>query len=352
MWVKNEVYKNSLNSILDDQNIEWEKFKNRTILITGATGLIGVNLVNALLYVNEILNINCRILALVRNTEKAKEKFSTQKTDNLVFINGDILEKISCDEKIDYIIHAASQTASRKFVEEPINTIDVALRGTKNVLELAKKNNILSMVFLSTMEVYGRPQNDEKISETHSTDLDTTEIRNCYPISKRMCENLCVCYGVNAKIARLTQTFGPGVSYDDERVFAQFARCAIKKEDIVLHTKGETKRSYLYTADAVRAIFTILLKGASGQAYNVANEETYCSIYEMAQLVANECTGGKIKVRCELEENIEKLGYAPTLCMNLSVDKLKKLGWKPEYDLVSMYNNMINALEDSLHGTI
>ena len=159
-----------------------------------------------------------------------------------------------------------------------------------------------------------------------------------------MCESLCVSYcseyGVPAAIARLTQTFGPGVQADDNRVFAEFARCAINKQDIVLHTKGETKRSYVYTADAARAILSILLSGTPAQAYNVANRDTYCTIYEMAQMVAAELTGGEISVRCELTD-AEKLGYAPVLHMNLDTTRLCQLGWKPVYSLSDMFRRMI-----------
>lgn len=343
MWIENDILKNDLNDILNDSNIEWQQLKNATILITGATGLIGSNLVNALLYANERINLNCQIFALTRNANRAAKEFKMQMTKNLNFIEGDVRNKIEIEGNIDYIIHAASQTSSKKFIEDPVNTIDVSLKGTKNILELARQKNVKSMIFLSTMEVYGRPSSDEKIDEKHSTNLDTTEIRNCYPISKRMCENLCVCYNTNSKIARLTQTFGPGVGYNDERVFAEFARCVIENKDIILHTKGETKRCYLYTSDAVRAIFTILLKGENGQAYNVANENTYCSIYEMAQLVANECANGKISVKC-IEEDISKYGYAPTLYMNLNTKKLQHLGWKTNKGLKEMFENMINTL--------
>lgn len=131
-------------------------------------------------------------------------------------------------------------------------------------------------------------------------------VRACYPESKRMCENLCACYmkeyGVPVNIVRLTQTFGPGVEYDDGRIFAELARCVIEKRDIVLHTKGETKRNYLFTKDAVNAIITVLLHGENGQAYNAANEETYCSILEMANMVAKKCGKGDIKVKIELEK--------------------------------------------------
>lgn len=163
-----------------------------------------------------------------------------------------------------------------------------------------------------------------------------------------MCEALCTAYvaqyGVPAKIVRLTQTFGPGVAYDDGRVFAEFARCAIEKRNIVLHTKGETKRSYLYTEDAAAAILTVLLKGESGQAYNAANEETYCSIREMAQLVAEECAKGEIGVDIQIEDE-SKFGYAPVLRMNLDTRKLRNLGWRAKVDLKTAFFYMMRDMK-------
>ena len=177
-------------------------------------------------------------------------------------------------------------------------------------------------------------------------------VRSCYPESKRMCESLCASYaseyGVPAKVVRLTQTFGPGVAYNDGRVFAEFARCAIEGRNIVLNTKGETKRNYLYTEDAANALFTVLAKGVPGEAYNAANEETYCTIYEMACLVAKECAGGKIEVEVRERADAAKLGYAPTLHMNLDASKLRSLGWEPQVGFVDMYKNTIQAMSDSL----
>ena len=168
------------------------------------------------------------------------------------------------------------------------------------------------------------------------------------PESKRMCESLCASYssefGVPAKVVRLTQTFGPGVKYDDGRVFAEFARCAIERRNIVLKTKGETRRSYLYTEDAVNAILTVLYNGIPGEAYNAANEETYCSIYEMAKMVAGRFGDNSVKVLVE-ETNPEKLGYAPVLHMNLDTTKLRNLGWKAKFNLESMYQNMIEDMK-------
>ena len=223
-----------------------------------------------------------------------------------------------------------------------------AVEGTVNMLEFARANNAKGFVYLSSMEVYGTPSTDEKIDEKHSTNLDTMSVRTCYPESKRMCESLCASYaseyGVPAMVVRLTQTFGPGVEYNDGRVFAEFARCAIEGRNIILNTKGETKRNYLYTEDAADAIFTVLANGTAGEAYNAANEDTYCSIYEMACLVAEECAGGRIEVEIRERPDAAKLGYAPTLHMNLDTSKLRSLGWQPVTGLADMYRNMIESI--------
>ncbi len=247
------------------------------------------------------------------------------------------------------MIHAASQTSSRAFVEQPVETIFTAVNGTRSALEFARQNEVQCFVYLSTMEIYGAPVDDEKIDEKHGTNLDTMQPRSCYPESKRLCEVLCASwqkeYGVPVRVLRLTQTFGPGVRYDDGRVFAEFARCVIEGRDIVLKTEGLTCRSYLYTADAVSAILTVLLRGSDGEAYNAANEETYCSIREMADLAARECAEGKIKVRIEADKDPSVFGYAPTLHMNLDTSKLRALGWHPSCGLAEAYRRMIKSMQ-------
>ncbi|MCM1362159.1 MAG: NAD(P)-dependent oxidoreductase [Clostridiales bacterium] len=323
---------------------------NSKILVTGATGLVGSAIVKKLLEQG-----NNKVVALVRNSEKAEKIFADYETDNLEIMISDI-----CDLKpeavgVDYIIHAASQTSSKAFVNQPVETINTAIKGTTAILEFARVNPVKSFVYLSSMEVYGLPVTDEKIYEDHSTNLDTMVVRSCYPESKRMCENICVSYfseyDVPVKIVRLTQTFGPGVAYNDGRVFAEFARCAIEGRDIVLKTKGETKRNYLYLEDAVDAILAVLMKGENGSAYNAANEDTYCSIYEMAKLVTEKCSNKKISVIIEENEDIAKLGYAPTLKMNLSTEKLKRLGWKAKVGLSDMFKIMIQDMRINCNGS-
>lgn len=324
-----------------------EKLRGKTIFVTGATGLIGQTLVSALLR----SDVGIKVIACVRDAAKAQRMFGGAGRGNLQLMVSDILsmptEKLG--EPVDYVIHAASQTSSRAFVDQPVETIFTAVDGTRRALEFAANNQVQGFLYLSTMEVYGTPENDEKIDEKHGTNLDTMQPRSCYPESKRLCEILCASwqkeYGVPVRVLRLTQTFGPGVQYNDGRVFAEFARCAMEGRDIVLKTAGKTCRSYLYTADAVSAMLTVLVCGEAGKAYNAANESTYCSILQMAEMVAAECAGGKIGVRIEAEEDPSRLGYAPTLHMNLDTSRLRTLGWSPVYGLADSYRRMMMAMQ-------
>ena len=184
---------------------------------------------------------------------------------------------VEVDDKIDHIIHCASITTSKVMISRPVDVIRTSLNGTENLLELAKEKQVRSMVYVSSMEMYGalNLQNDQMVTEEMTGYLNPLALRSNYPESKRMCENMCVAYGtqyeVPVKIARLAQTFGAGVLPGENRVFAQFARSAMKGSDIVLHTEGKSEGNYCYTADAVRALLTILVKGENMQAYNAVS---------------------------------------------------------------------------------
>ena len=312
-----------------------EEFKGMNIYITGATGLIGSSLVNELLTYDDV-----NIVLQIRNEEKARKLFG----DKVKYIVCDLLDTPRYEGKIDYIVHCANPTSSQFFVNNPVETINMAVNGTINILEFAKNKAVKGFVFLSTMEVYGFPERGHKVKENEGGSFDSAVVRNCYPLSKQVCESLCVAYaseyGVPTRVIRLTQTFGPGIDYNDGRVFAEFARCAIEGRDIVLKTKGETERDYLYTLDAVSAILTVLLKGKDGEIYTAANEDTFCSIYQMARMVAD-MGGVNVLVK---EQDTSKMGYANTLHMDLDTSKLKSLGWKPKYGLKEMYANLLDSL--------
>ena len=163
-----------------------------------------------------------------------------------------------------------------------------------------------------------------------------------------MCECLCNAYaaqyGLDVKSARLAQTFGAGILPTENRVFAQFARSAVKGDDIVLHTTGESEGNYVYTADAIRAILLLLAKGESGEAYNIANEQSHTTIRNMAELVAEQIAGGAIRVVLDIPQDASSLGYAPPVKMWLDASKMRALGWEPTVGLADAYRRMIRYM--------
>lgn len=328
--MNNSIFEEDIKNIIND--FDMSVFDGKTILVTGATGLIGK------LCVKSLLNsgYNTQVIALVRDEEKAKNIFGESK--RLTYLVQDINQRINTTRRVDYIIHAASTTSSKDFVEKPVETIYTAINGSRNILEFAKNKRLEGMVYLSSLEIYGVNEK-ENIKEEDYGYIDILNPRSSYSESKKMVETMCISYGteygVPVKIARLAQTFGAGVSISDNRVFAQFAKAIINKENIILHTKGETKRNYCYTTDAVRSIFTILTKGENNNAYNVANENSYCSISEMAHLLENEYT----KVEYKIDE--VNRGYNPTVKIALNTEKLNALGWEAKVNLKEMFDRLI-----------
>lgn len=345
-----EILIEDLN-IVANSKLDYFKFKGATFLITGATGLIGSLLVKALLTVSRLHQLNIRVVALVRNITKAKAIFSDiQDNENISYIVADLAddEIVFCD-KIDYIVHAAAVTTSKIMVEKPVETIFTAIRGTEKVLNLALTKNVRTIVYISSMEIYGSVGTSGKVKEDSLGIIDLTAARSCYPEGKRMCECLCNAYyheyGLNVLSARLAQTFGAGILPNENRVFAQFARSAINGEDIVLHTEGKSEGNYVYTRDAILAIFTLLLNGQGGQAYNVTNESSHTTIAKMAQLVADEFSDGKSNLVFDIPDNMNKFGYAPDVKLFLSSEKLRKLGWQPKVALTEAYARMIEFMK-------
>lgn len=328
--MNNSIFEEDIKNIIN--YFDMSVFNGKTILVTGATGLIGK------LCVKSLLNsgYNTQVIALVRDEEKAKNIFGESK--RLTYLVQDINQRINTTRRVDYIIHAASTTSSKDFVEKPVETIYTAINGSRNILEFAKNKRLEGMVYLSSLEIYGVNEK-ENIKEEDYGYIDILNPRSSYSESKKMVETMCISYGteygVPVKIARLAQTFGAGVSISDNRVFAQFAKAIINKENIILHTKGETKRNYCYTTDAVRGIFTILTKGENNNAYNVANENSYCSISEMAHLLENEYT----KIEYKIDE--VNRGYNPTVKIALNTEKLNALGWEAKVDLKEMFDRLI-----------
>jgi nucleoside-diphosphate-sugar epimerase len=315
---------------------------NASFLITGATGLIGSSLIRCLL----ALDKGVRVIAPVRNKEKAVAMFDDL-FDQVEWMECDLA---SCDYdqagEVDYVIHCAAPTSSKFFVESPVETIRVIYEATASLLEYSRRQCIKGFVYLSSLEVYGSDLPDAIITEDMQGYWDVMSVRSSYPVAKRAVENLCCAYaseyGVPVKVARLTQTTGAGISKDDNRVIAQFAKLAAKGEDIVLHTTGESARPYCYTTDCVSALLYIMLRGKNGDAYNVANESTYISARGMAEFLRDQFNPS-IDVRVELNDN---MGYAPVSKLRLSTEKLCALGWQPKVDLKQMFERLIVYLSE------
>ena len=309
----------------------------RRILVSGATGLIGAALVR------KFAAEGHSVAAAVRNIDKGRGMFGG--LDGVTVVGWDVTQPLDVGAlgHVDWLVHAASETASRAFVERPVETIRSILRGTENALEAARALDVEAMAFLSTMEVYGAPTT-ERVTERDYGYLDPAQVRSCYPEAKRMAENMCVSYakehGVPVKILRLTQTFGEGVRYDDARVFAEFARAILERRDIVLKTDGTTARCYCYLGDAVEAVEMVLAKGEVASPYTVANEDTFCTIREMAEALCAAHPESGSKVTFDFADAASH-GFAPPFRMRLDCSKLHALGWMPKVGLMEMFNRMM-----------
>ena len=330
--------------------IDWEKLRGRTVLVTGATGLIGGQVVMTLLNASAEKDLGMKVIAAVRNKEKAEKLFKYADKASLELLVQDVTSPYSYAGDIDYIIHGASITSSKAFVDYPVETIFTAINGTKNLLELAKEKKVEGMVYLSSLEVYGvvdfsLPSVDEKTFGS----IDPMSVRSSYSEGKRIVETLCTSYaheyGVPVKVARLCQSMGAGVGYNDGRVFAQFARAVIEGTDIVLMTDGSTERNYCYISDAVTGILTVLLKGETAQAYNVANKDTLISIRDMAQMLIDNYPESGTKLVFNIAEDVTKLGYNPKVKMNLATAKAEALGWQPNVGLKEMFDRLIESMK-------
>lgn len=347
---KDNIMMEDIVDISKSTIIDWNMFNGKTVFITGATGLLGSQIVKALMYANMTKALDVKLLLLVRNNQKAKEVFGENlNANNVKIIEGDIMNMPMVDEKIDFIIHGACPTSSKFFVEKPVETIDIIINGTKNMLDLAKEKNISGFMFLSSLEIYGTPKHSNTIVENDYGYIDNLSVRSSYSEGKRLAECLCVSYckeyGIPVKIARLSQTFGPGVEYNDGRVFAEFIRSAIEKKDIILHTEGKTVRTYCYTKDAIIAILFLLLNGIDGEAYNVTNPNTAFSIKEMAQLVCDTFEDSNINVIIEIPNDVEKYGYNPEMIIKLDTNKIEKMGWKASTGLKDMFIRTKESME-------
>lgn len=326
-------------------DIRWEKLRGKNVLITGATGMVGGYMLRTLVALNELRDYGMKLYGLVRHPEKMPEELRS----HVLLITQSVSEEVKTDVNFDYIIHAASPASPLIMREDPVGTVAANTLGAFYTLDLARRSNANGYLFISSREIYGQPYEGQvEFTEDSYGFVDPLEPRSCYPEGKKAAETMCACfkqqYGLNTKIARLAHTFGPGMPVDDGRVQADFLRNVIRNEDIILKSEGTAVRTYTYVSDATAALFYILLN-SDEMVYNIASEESTVSIRDLAQTLVNAYPERKLKLVFDIPESIENTGCAPFTLGILSSEKIRKLGWKPEYSLKEGLMRTVEYLE-------
>ena len=319
---------------ITSQDLDWSKFKNKTILISGANGFLATYLVYTFLTLNSKYGIGCHVVGISRNKEKAENKFSALLTNgDLELVIADVSLEIKVHQKIDFIIHTASQASPKYYGIDPVGTLNANVLGTNNLLNIAKENQVESFLFFSSSEVYGTITDDKiPTKETDYGFLDCTNVRSCYAESKRLGETMCVSwkqqFNVPIKIVRPFHTYGPGMLLDDGRVYADFISDIVNKKNIVMKSDGLAMRAFCYLKDATEGFIRVLLVGNDGEAYNVGNPLGEISILNLAEKLVELFPGRKLSV---IKKPSEQKGYLKSDVQRNcpDVSKINALGWKP-----------------------
>ena len=340
--------KSVVKADMDDlisRDIPFEKIKGKTVLVTGATGMLAYYFTLTLMHLNKEKDYGIKVLALVRSKAKAEAKFAGfLDDDNFEIIAQDVCTPISYEGDINYIFHAAGAASPYFIKNDPTGIIAANTQGTVNILELAKTKNIGNVVYPSTREIYGKVDDVDFVKETDMGVFDPLEARSCYPESKRMAETILksylVQYGVPFTVLRIAHSYGPGMIIgNDGRVMADFITNAVNSDDIIMKSDGLAERAFCYVTDAVAAIFLVMLKGENGEAYNLANETEPMAIRDVAQMISDLFPERNIKVVYEVSTDTS--GYCNYKRKGLNTEKLEALGWKP-----------VVKLKDGLKSTV
>ncbi|MBQ8108624.1 MAG: NAD-dependent epimerase/dehydratase family protein [Clostridia bacterium] len=326
-----EIYNDCLRAALAGT-----KLAGRRVLITGATGLIGSFLVDALALLNDEEGAGVEIYAAGRSETGMRARFGARMdAPDFHFVSYDATKPVEFDFQADYVVHAATSAHPMAYATDPVGIMQANLFGASRLLELLRGQGFGRFLMLSTGEIYGEnPTFPEGFSETDNGFIDSMRPRSCYPESKRAAETLCAAYaaqyGVDAVVARLCHVYGPTFTPSNSRADAQFIRKALAGEDIVMKSAGSQVRSFCFVADAVCALATLLEKGERGQAYNVSNRNSVASIRQYAETLA-QIAG--VKLAFDLPPETERAGYTTVTRAVLNPSKLEALGWRAKYDL-------------------
>ena len=331
--------------------LPWDKLKNKSIMISGATGLIGSFLIDVLMEKNSSEDLGCIVYALGRNEQKARMRFSKYfDNQQLVFIPYDVNKPFIRDdlETVDYVLHLASNTHPMQYSTDPIGTITTNIIGLQNMLEFSVDHNATRFGFASSNEVYGENRGDtELFDENYCGYINSNTMRAGYPESKRCGEALCQAYkaqkNLDVVVFRFTRSYGPTMLMSDTKAISQFIKKGIKGEDIVLKSAGNQFYSYQYMADSASGLLYILLFGENGEAYNIAEEHSDILLKDLAEVISNISSKDVV---FEIPDAVEAAGYSTATKARLNGKKLMDLGWQPKYDIKSGIERTISILKE------
>ena len=320
-------YQDDINYVLSTKGIE--TLRGKRVLITGATGLIGVHLTDVLMCLGDV-----KVIAVGRNKGKARERLGEYfEHPDFSFLEQDVLDPFPEELSADIVIPLASNTHPLAYSRYPVETVLINVRGAENALSLALKSGA-TVLYPSTVEVYGGSDGKESFSETDTGRLNLATSRSCYTESKRVCEALCQSYlseyGVESKIVRLPRVFGPTMLESDTKASSQFIIKCLLREDVVLKSKGEQYFSYCYVSDAVAAMLFILLHGKTGEAYNVSSGECDIHLRDFAQICAE---FNERQVQFDFPSITEARGYSIADRAILDSSKVNALGFTTKYGI-------------------
>ena len=332
------------------QPLSWDKLRGKTVLITGAGGMIASYLVYTLLYLNETRAASIRVLALVRNKDKALAHFGpiAERQDFQLLVQ-DVCAPLPDCGPVHYIIHAASQASPRQFTADPVGTIRANTVGTATMLDEAVKRRSEGFLLLSTREIYGvQTGNKEYAREQDYGVTDPTAVRSCYPESKRLAETLCASYAsqyhVPAKVARIAHTYGPGITLGDGRVVGDFIRDVIQHKNIVMNSDGSAILGLTYLSDLITGLFLVLLN-APHFVYNVSSMDGILSVGDFAKVLTGLFPERNLQVQFQSISVQEKAGYLSHKIALLDSEAIMKEGWLPQVSIESGFRRTVRFYE-------
>ncbi len=350
-YINNTIYISDIEYAAE-LPIAWSDFAGKTVLITGATGMIASVIIDILMCRNLRLDVNeqgVRIIAVSRNEAKAEKRFVQYwNSPFFKYISHDITQPLPELGKVDYMLHAASNTHPREYATDPVGTITANVQGTYQLLEYASAHACKRFLFFSSVEIYGESRDDvSRFDEKYMGYIDCNTMRAGYPESKRLGETLCHAFasqkGQDFVIGRFSRVYGPTMAADDSKAIAQFIKKAVAGEDIVLKSEGAQLFSYTYAVDAATAALYLLLYGENKNAYNVADKESEIALKDLAKILADEA---KTEVVFELPDGIESAGYSNSTKALLDATKIEQLGWKAYTSIEAGLNKTVRILKD------